>query len=148
MRRWIAPRVAYAPTLPRSAKDPAAVQSIRAVDRTERSDTDIQGGVQHHAHVYRNHDVNQRERREYYDQSPTGFNLNVCETKSRATTYGELPRIPVTLFRASVRLIRMAIARAAVVKVILTKRKSWCIVSGIHRASSKDTHYQRNIGVR
>lgn len=79
----------------------------------------------HQTHVYRNHDVNQRERCEYYDQSSIiGIQYDACGNGLNAATHGELPRIPVTSFRSSVRRIRMAMARAAVVNVILTKRKS------------------------
>lgn len=41
-------------------------------------------------------------------------------------TYGDEPTAPMTLLRASILRIRMAIAIAAAVKAMLMKRKSLC----------------------
>jgi hypothetical protein len=62
---------------------------------------------------------------EYYDQGTTmkGFSLHV-HAQPGAFTYGELPRTPVELLSLSTFRIRIAIARAAVVNVILMNRNN------------------------
>jgi hypothetical protein len=71
--------------------------------------------------------MNQGQGCEYYDQGTTSHYEKVSAAFACATscnTYGELPRIPVELLSLSTFRIRIAIARAAVVNVILMNRNN------------------------